>query len=72
MGALSTSAFCLYCDAGDIGADLPKERNAFIGLLAAVHLADKAILNLDLAGVRFLVQLMDHNAVNKFMDVLIG
>lgn len=55
----------LYGDARHVRADLPKERHALHRFVAAFHLADKAVKNLDLAGVGFLVQLMDQDAVNQ-------
>ena len=64
--------FCLYGKAGNIRADLPGERNTLNGFVTAIYLADKTVFNLNLTGVRFLVKIMDQNAVNKFVDIFIG
>ncbi len=61
----------LYGDARHICANLPKVRHALHGFVAAVNLANEAIKNLNFPGVGFLVQLMDQDAVNQFMDILI-
>ena len=62
----------LYGNARHVSANLPKVRHILYGLFAAVHFADKTVKNFDLAGIGFLIQLMDQDAVNQLMDVLIG
>ena len=62
----------LHGDARHVRADLPEIRHTFHRLFATVHLADKAVKNLNLAGVVLFVQLMDQDAVNQLMDVFIS
>ena len=44
----------------------------FCGLFAAVYFTHKAIKDFDFTGVRFLIQFVNKNTVNKLMDVFIG
>lgn len=55
-----------------VGSYLSEIGDTFGGLVACINSADKAIKDFDFAGVRFLIQFVDKNTVNKFMDVFVG
>ena len=55
-----------------VGSYLSEIGDAFGRLVACINSADKAIKDFDFAGVRFLIQFVDKNTVNKFMDVFVG
>lgn len=51
-----------------VGSYLSEIGDTFGRLVACINSADKAIKDFDFAGVRFLIQFVDKNTVNKFMD----
>ena len=55
-----------------VGSYLSEIGDTFGGLVACINSADKAIKDFDFAGVRFLIQFVNKNTVNKFMDVFVG
>ena len=55
-----------------VGSNLSEIGDTFSRLVACINSADKAIKDFDFAGVRFLIQFVDKNTVNKFMDVFVG
>lgn len=55
-----------------VGSNLSEIGDTFSRLVACINSADKAIKDFDFAGVRFLIQFVNKNAVNKFMDVFVG
>lgn len=55
-----------------VGSYLSEIGDTFSRLVACINSADKAIKDFDFAGVRFLIQFVNKNTVNKFMDVFVG
>ena len=55
-----------------VGSYLSEIGDTFGRLVARINSADKAIKDFDFAGVRFLIQFVNKNTVNKFMDVFVG
>ncbi len=55
-----------------VGSYLSEIGDTFGRLVACINSADKAIKDFDFAGVRFLIQFVNKNTVNKFMDVFVG
>ena len=55
-----------------VGSYLSEIGDAFGRLVACINSADKAIKDFDFAGVRFLIQFVNKNTVNKFMDVFVS
>ena len=46
--------------------------DTFSRLIACVNSAYKAIHDFDFSGIRFLIQFVNKNTVNKFMDVFVS
>ena len=55
-----------------VGSYLSEIGDTFGGLVACINSADKAIKDFDFTGVRFLIQFVNKNTVNKFMDVFVS
>ena len=55
-----------------VGSYLSEIGDTFGRLVTCINSADKAIKDFDFAGVRFLIQFVNKNTVNKFMDVFVG
>ena len=55
-----------------VGSYLSEIGNTFSRLIACINSADKAIKDFDFSGVRFLIQFVNKNTVNKFMDVFVS
>ena len=55
-----------------VGSYLSEIGDTFGWLVACINSADKAIKDFNFSGVRFLIQFVNKNTVDKFMDVLVS
>ena len=55
-----------------VGSYLSEIGDTFGWLVACINSADKAIKDFNFSGVRFLIQFVNKNTVDKFMDILVS
>lgn len=70
--AVLPHCFLLYNITPYVRSYLSEIGYVFCRLVAADNLAYKGIEDFYFAGVRFLIQFMDKNTVDKLMDILVG